>query len=382
MKFKYAYYINLTKLVCIFIMATIYMFPAYSSTDDKTIKIAVIEDLMSQKYSSEEYAKNYLKGIELSKEYAKKKHINIVYKGFFYDQTSLSIVQAANAAIQWNPDFIIGPRSSDNFLLLQYVIPNSLLVLSPLASALSVKDLPNNFYSLAMSDSFEAKAILAFLNAKYTKQGLFIITEADCKSCSDISDSLINQYSIQNNKSLIVKNTYISDEASTIEIRKLMNGYQPGDVIVIPSSSYSAGILIPRIINYLKQPNLIFIGGDSWGTWVVDHVSKVQADFPFRAYRVINSTDDKNNNYAQFYKYYVKKYGDNNYPDDITFLSYNTVTSVLNLIGEYPINSDRKEILDLYENQVKHDDFYFKNKNYVVYKVEKNGEKIVYQYQI
>lgn len=247
---------------------SIFIYTTSSIADTNTanttpIRIAVLEILMSQKFSSAADAEQYLKGVSVAEDYCKVNHIPIDHKEFFYDESSLSIVKKIHDIQAWKPDVIIGPRLSDGFLLLQYYFKN-ILVLSPLATSDAITDMPNNFYSLALPDSSIAKITYLFYIKHYKNKRVFLLNEADCKSCTEISENFKKVYENMNPGSELIKISYIQDNVTTLNMPELLKNYKPGDIFIMPSTSYSAGILIQKIVNYLNTPNLVFIGGDLW----------------------------------------------------------------------------------------------------------------------
>src|SRR5260221_13797463 len=121
------------KLLRAFILL-LWIIPLVVMADPPQIRVAILDNLQSQKFSSINYENHYLEGIELAAFSAKEKGINLQYKYFHYGKEPLDILTEIPKVKAWDPDFIIGPRASDKFLLLKNYF-NNVVVLSPLATA-------------------------------------------------------------------------------------------------------------------------------------------------------------------------------------------------------------------------------------------------------
>ncbi|HMT02568.1 MAG TPA: hypothetical protein PKD00_04550 [Burkholderiales bacterium] len=128
------------------------------------IKIAILDGLKSAKIVSANYLLDYNKGLEVAALNAKLRGLTIEYKLFSYDKERLSILNQIQNVKDWQPDFIIGPRSSDEFVLLKPYFTNT-LVISPIATAAVTENLPNNFYSMTLPDIYLAQAMVKFIEA-------------------------------------------------------------------------------------------------------------------------------------------------------------------------------------------------------------------------
>lgn len=233
-----------------------------SSTE---VRVAILDNLQSQEFSSINYENNYLEGVKLAAFSAKEKGINLQYKYFKYGKRPLDILTEIPKVKAWNPDFIIGPRASDKFLLLKNYF-NNVALISPLATAEDVYNLPDNFYTLSSSDKAIVKAITQFIHEKFpnTKK-IFIIAAIDCKSCYAVQKNVSLFYKKINQKTEIVEKQFISTDVQSVNVANMVTGYKPGDIIIIPNLSSVAAILLERIVDYIKQPGITFIGTDGWG---------------------------------------------------------------------------------------------------------------------
>ena len=106
-----------------------------ASASSDNIKVAILDNFHSEILPSEQYGNYYLQGISIAADSAlKDNHIHVVYKNFTYGTNPLGILQSLSAIKEWHPDLIIGPRSSNQFLLLKNQL-NNILVISPYATA-------------------------------------------------------------------------------------------------------------------------------------------------------------------------------------------------------------------------------------------------------
>lgn len=146
---------NITRIITVL---TLVLIGAYGYAKE-TIKIAIIDNFKYQKYVTTKYKKYYLNGLNLALNQAKSDGLLTTYKIFQYNQDPLSIINIIPDVIKWNPDVIIGPRDSNKFLMLPLYIKDVLTV-SPFATSPAVSKMPRNFFSVTLSDSFEARAML------------------------------------------------------------------------------------------------------------------------------------------------------------------------------------------------------------------------------
>jgi L-lysine exporter family protein LysE/ArgO len=103
----------------------------------RTVRIAILDNLKSEKLASERYVEEYLRGINLAVREAGKTKIALEPKLFLYDSKPLEILAMLPEVLAWHPDVIIGPRSSDQFMLLKDRLSN-IAVISPAAAELGL----------------------------------------------------------------------------------------------------------------------------------------------------------------------------------------------------------------------------------------------------
>ncbi len=349
------------------------------------IKIAILDGLKSAKIVSANYLLDYNKGLEVAALNAKLRGLTIEYKLFSYDKERLSILNQIQNVKDWQPDFIIGPRSSDEFVLLKPYFTNT-LVISPIATAAVTENLPNNFYSMTLPDIYLAQAMVKFigeiLDKKQRKQ-IYVITAVDCISCLNIGQDFTKYYTKLHPKANLINKNFFSNDVETIDIDSLVYGYKNDDLIVIPNTSYVSAILIARITNYLKMNNITFIGGDQWGSPKVSYVGKVKTIYPYNAYRIIPwSVDEKSHSMAVFKQYYWELY--KQYLDNTSaYLSYKTVMTAISVLPKDYIQPNlRSQLLDNFIIRIKANPHTFHSKIYYVNKVENSQENIIKKIKI
>lgn len=350
--------------------------PVALANNQPIIKVAILDNLMSQKLASEQYLRDYMDGIKIAKIASHQLGFNLKYKTFFYDRNPLSILNKIKKITQYKPDFIIGPRSSNQFIVLNGWFSN-ILVLSPLAS--SSEAMPKNFYSLASPDSLSSKMITQFIHDRYPNNGIYLISEVDCRSCLETSNQVLEQFKNQNPGSSPIQKKIISDQVEEISIPELMSGYKKNDIIIIPGTSYASGILISRIINYLKNANPIFIGTDGWGEWSVGYVGKLRSHFPYRAYRITPQFINKQSvRYQRFEQYYKEAFHRNLPKDTISYIAYSSVMSVIAALPSAQLSEEAitpQYILSNYYKALEQNNHWFRPESYEVYLIDLQGER-------
>ena len=341
------------------------------------LKIAILDNLTSQKLSSTYYENEYLAGIKTAVLAAKNTGINIEYRYFKYEKGPLDILKVIREVEVWDPDYIIGPRFSDKFLLLKPYF-NNVMVISPLGSAKIIKKMPENFYSLSMSDNYVANVIEKIISKKLKyKNKIYIFPAKDCKSCYEIAKDIKDDYKNLHPTVDVIENDFFSDNVENINISTLVKGFQRGDIIVVPNISYVSGILIARIVNYLKIPNIIFIGADGWAASKVAYVGKIKTDTNFIAYHlsgwplIIKSTE-----LIKFKKLYHTIFNHDSI-DNISFISYQAAMAGVDSYSKTKEKCPAKEKI-LHNFKLIRNKYH--SKVFAVYKLDTDNEKIVYLY--
>ena len=338
------------------------------------VRIAVLDNLRSQKLSSVLYENSYLEGVQAAVLAAKKQGIKIEYKYFKYERGSLDILSKISEIKSWNPDYIIGPRSSDKFILLKPYFTD-VIVVSPLASAKIITNMPENFYSFSLQDKYIASAVEKFIKKTFPMQKqMFILSSVDCKSCYEQGNDIIEIYRKTNPSTHIHQQLFFSDKVEEIDLSESVSSFNKGDIFILPNLSYVSGVLIARIVSHLKMSNLVFIGTDGWAGSRVSYVGKIQSSLPFTAYHLSQwpieieteqSTKFKNNFHEKFNKEPTEA---------ISFASYSVVMAAVDSFTRAKNDiSAREKIFNNFKIVAKK----YKSKQYAVYKQDQHGEKLV-----
>lgn len=359
------------KLKFLFI-CMLHMTVAYS----QTIKVAIVDDLVP-KWASETYQMYYLNGIQVATDQAQKVDIKYQIKTFFYSDPAVNILGTINSVKNWQPDIVIGPRFSEHFLLLKSLF-NNVLVLSPYATANDLYALPSNFYTLAIPADYSANKMVKYIKLKQKPRTVFIFTDITCKACGDLRNSLnkylkLNHYSTQTID--FIDDNIINHQLNYL---KIFNNYKDGDIIILNTTGYSAGILISEISNSIKRNNIRYLGGDGWGTFKDWDVAKIKTPYTYRAYRVtpksININDPEVNNFSILYK---KKFDE--YPDAISYIAFNALNSVTDALAKYncSIIIARDNILCSYRKAITLNLQWHRPVIHEVYEVKKSNESFI-----
>ena len=251
-----------------------------------------------------------------------------------------------------------------------------ILVISPFATSTLVKKMPKNYYSLALPVIFTAKAALQFITTKFPHKEAFCLSEIDCKNCVDLSNAFKSEYQKFHPNRQLKINTFLQSEAPTLSISSILKGYKRGDIIFLPDTSYASAVLIIRIVNFLQTP-VVFLGADSWGNWKNTEVGKLNANFPYIAYRItplsLHLKGKRITNFARKYKALYQTH-----PNDASYLSYNAIASIISAINKYGYiyhNKNMKDlILSTYTIALQKNSNWFRLKNYAVYKITPGKE--------
>lgn len=340
--------------------------------ENSPIKLAILDNLQSQKLSSQKYEQDYLEGLNLALERAEKKGIKFEHKNFFYNgKVDLSILEQIEKVKAWKPDIVIGPRSSNKFLVLEKHF-KGVLVLSPLATASEVSKMPDNFYSISLPNEYGAIAMANLINRDFEGKTLFKIIEADYSYSVDFAKQL------ENNLGRSIPGTqYLRNDVEKIGIEKLLNGYKKGSLIVLPNSSYASGVLMGRISDFLKKRDIVFLGGDSWGSWKASYTGKVKSKFNYIGYRMSPWTlEGKSKDILVFKKDFQKKFKKEP-TGTISYIAYQTLNSITDVLKNKKGGYDREGILKSYQKTLNKNPNWYRPVEYAVFKLNQNGEEFV-----
>jgi len=297
-------------LACGLVLILLSMQMAFNATKafaicDRVIKVAVLDNLKSEKMASEEYTKDYLKGIDLGMLEAKKKGILLETKTFFFSRNKLEIFDQVGEIKKWGADLVIAPRSSDLFLMLRESFPDT-LVISPLATADEISSLPKNFYSISPPNSVGVKAMADFVKKNFPKARVYPVVQLDCVNCRDYAEKF-KTFAVAE-KIRVVENsaTFLTQEVESKSVFDLIKDYREGDIFLLPNTSYVSGVLMGRISDYIKKDGAVFLGGDGWGDMSVGYAGKFASKFSYAAYRSVSwsqmKRDEKTKRYLLRYR--------------------------------------------------------------------------------
>lgn len=366
---------KLHKKILFLFLALFLFIPIISFANNTIIHVAILDNIEDQSLPNN-YKHSYIQGLQVAALAAQVQGFTVQYKTFFYTNQPLAILKEVPLVQAWKPDVIIGPHSSNQFLLLKSSFGNT-LVISPYASDPQIANMPANFYSLSSSDVSIDKALTKFISSNFNQKNIFNVVAGDCKDCVDATLLFSNMYKKNNPLREINEGIYL-ENVSEVNIGKLMNNYKKDDLIVLQSSTYEeAQQLIYRISSYFNTSELTFITNlDNWGSFGCGLVPNDN----YNEYWITPYLFDKRSeNYQTFLKYYSQKY---NYRprDGISYTSFLTVMSVVGALTHYPYHqtkSMRNNILNNYLLAIKQNPNWFKATLNAIYKINANGIQMI-----
>lgn len=301
------------------------------ASENVTIKVAVLDNLRSEKLASEKYVGDYFQGIDLATQEAIPDGIRFEVKDFLFGKQPLEVLEKAKEASLWKPDVVIAPRFSDLFLHLKSEFKNTLVV-SPLATANKVAAMPENFYSITPNNRAVISTFTSFVKERFPKRPIYQIVQSDCENCRDFAATFVAD---SKNKGLVIRNDtaaeYLSTSVETVKVDKLLENYVRGDLILLPNSSYSSGVLMGKIAEHLRQNNLVFLGGDGWGDWAVGYAGKFKSPYSYEAFRIVPWSLKKTDKATtDFHSLFMKHNGTDPH-SAISFVTYSTTKMIANL---------------------------------------------------
>jgi len=318
----------------------------------QVLRVAILDNpnLPEKLWMWSHYEDAYLAGVETAVLAAKKEGVKVEYKAFFYGAQPLDILEKIPEVQSWNPDFILGPHYSNQFLLLRKYFPNT-LVLSSYASDPSIYNLPSNFYSIFPKDDECIGALVKFMNTQDPHSNkAHIIVQAECKDCVDISNYFAEIFKKQHKNGTVTRSEYVDSSLQNIDIAKLVEGYQKGDIIFLEPESYYLYVnLMARIADYLKEPHLSFYTSlDSWGNAEAPLKSVAQKpSIKYDSYRISALLlDDKSEKKLKvFNQLFSEHYGE--LPtDSLSYATYLSVMSAVSALKQFPANLPNLNIRD------------------------------------
>lgn len=361
-------------LVC-FLSVTV---AAYSNT---VVKVALVDQLMSQKLSSINYAQDYMKGISTAISAIHSKFgIQIILKTFPYGKTYLGPLKVMPAVAKWQPNVVIGPRSSSKFLLLKPYF-KKILVISPFATSGQVYRLPGNFYSMSLSDKYMGAAIASFALKHFSdSHGALILDAVDCLSCHTVASRIRYFYKHHAKHKIVIWRSFIGNNVEHVDIKKLTVGWKNRYLIFSTNISYVSGVLITRIANYLNKRNLVFLGADEWGKHEVGYIGQLKTKHPFSAYHLQDwSLTHGNADLSLFKKYYARIY--KKAPTDpVSYASFHALFSVFSTVNVRELKHAKNKtqfILKKFQQYVVRHKNAFRQKYFVIYHWDHQSNKDV-----
>jgi hypothetical protein len=341
-----------------------------------TIKVAILENLKFEKLSTDKYANDYMDGLLTASDVAKEDGYAIEIKTFFYDKGPLAILKKVPEVKTWNPDLVIGPRSSSLFLMLKDQFSN-VLVLSPFATATEVSSMPDHFYSMTLPNEYFTQAVVNIVRERFPKAAMAPIGEVDCKNCTDFIAAFAGA-ATGVNLTVRPSTTFLNKNAESAAPQELLAHYQKGDVILLPNTSYTSGTLVGRISDHLKDNSITFIGGDGWGDWSSSYVGKVKSAFAYSAYRATPWSLDATDAQTKSFKEQFKKYRKVEPTGAVSLLSYSTLSTPIKAFASNKPASKttpiREQILQAFKEARRDNPNYGRPTKYAIYKVTQSGE--------
>jgi hypothetical protein len=335
------------------------------------IKIAIFEDLVPRWFSNN-YQKNYLSGINLEVNAAKKLGINYEYKTFFSANTN--IFEQVKEIKKWNPDVVIGPTFSTHFLLLKDQFTD-ILVLSPYASSDAVYEMPKNYYTLTSPATFKVKNT----NKKSKPIVGYIFTEVSCTFCVDFAKIIVAEFKKKNIK--INQIEFIDDNLTNkqLDYKTLLKNHHENDIIILNTSGYQDELLISGISNNIKKSKIMYIVGDAWDMYNNWDTDNVKTNYTFNVVRITPKILHEDPATLQkFTKQYFKLY--NKTPSAIAFATFNTLNSVSDVLKTYNchLKNNKANILCSYQTAIKKNPQWHRPNIHEIYKIKiANGYFII-----
>lgn len=343
-----------------------------SSYAVESIKIAILDNFKYQKFVTTKYKNYYLDGLSVAVEQAKINGLLIQYKIFQYNQEPLSIMNVIPQVIAWKPDVIIGPRDSNKFLMLSPYIKNVLTV-SSFATSLAVSKMPNNFFSMTLSDAYEAKAMYDFISWKFPEKDVMVLTETDCKSCNDVSDEFIKIW-LKSKKTKPYQQRYISQQAATMELGDAIKNNDGRKIIILPNNAHDSAVLMARI-SQLSSKETIFIGGDGWGSWKDTEVGKLGSLENYSAYHIVPwGLEVCTKEVRKFKERYEQKFKEEP-KNKLSYIVYQTAMSIISSYDQYGRalkGGMQDNVFQGYKLALAKNKYWYKPVDYLVYKIHSN----------
>lgn len=352
-----------------------WMIASSSSAATTHLRVAILENLTFERLSTDKYAADYLDGIDAAVLEAKKRGYQLTIEKFFYDKEPLAIFKTIPIVEGWQPDLVIAPRSSNFFLMLRDHFKDT-LVISPFATANGVAEMPNNFYSMTLPNSYFTQAAVNLVLDKFPGKSVAPIIEIDCKNCVDFADEFSR---IASDHGIVMRDrqNFLSKNSETVGLSSLLSKVAGDDILLIPNTSYASGAMIPRLADHLKRPELIVIGGDGWGDWSSSYVGKVRSSYLYAGYRLTPWSFDLKDSVLTRFKQSFRETHRREPTGIASLMAYNALSSVINTLPDQGLKEHvykRKAILATFLKRVQTTPHYGRPARYGIYKVTQDGE--------
>lgn len=373
-------------ICCVLLFVFICCNYAYASTtiQPREIKVALLDTPYNEMPLDlsllTEYQNAYLAGAKTAVNASKKYNLDISYKPFFYGNDPLDILSEVPKIKQWHADFVIGPSSSDQLLLLRNYLPNT-IVLSSYASDKTLKMLPKNFYSIFLTDNQIMRLLAGYIHKKYPHQNVYIIEQADCKQCVDVGALFIEDYKKLPLQTNVSEKKIIMSNIASINAKKLMNGHENDVTLVFNTTYYAYNTFIKHIATSYPNKKLIFFSDqDNWGN-AINYNLKTKNDLPYESYRIgpllLDSAlpDYKNFSKAYYNAYHAQPKA------SVSYMTYITIMSVVEALNKYQpisyISSMHTQILQSYLTALSKNPHWYKIDEFAIYHLTSKGEVLV-----
>ena len=115
------------KIIAALLLFVFHLIPMQAHAS-AAVKVAILDNLQREKLSSEKYQKDYLEGIEAAAKETLGLGLKIEWKTFFYGKEPLAILEKVKDLKKWDHDIVIGPHSSNHFLMLRNEFKDTLVL--------------------------------------------------------------------------------------------------------------------------------------------------------------------------------------------------------------------------------------------------------------
>jgi len=251
------------------------------------------------------------------------------------------------------------------------------LTISPFATSLTVSKMPGNFFSITLSDLFEAKAIYNFIQWKFPNKEIVVLTEAECKSCTDVSEQFIELWS-KNKKNKPTQKYFISQQVTSLSLTDITKNNNDNQIFLVANNAHNSAVLMARITE-LSHNKSIFIGGDGWGSWEDTEVGKLGNTENYLAYNVVPWGLEACDNDIRLFQEQYRQLFNTKANNKLTFIAYQTAMSIVSSYEKYGKNltgSTKTKLLSGYKKALSKNKYWYKPTDYLAYKIYNNNHSV------